>query len=209
MSPMVLQAEAPKDGNFISAGVLAYSTDPATNETVLLLGREFRGENELKYCPGEKWKSIGGTRDNDETTIQTASREFDEETGVDKETGKGGYGKNYILNRINPKLRIKHPRHASYIYLVEVDYKKISDFPTQRSELKQLAWVPAAVLYNAIDSAKKKHPGRFSDNMTKARCYAELPEQYTGEHRMLYPPLVDDLENDTLFRNALKVALAK
>ncbi|QDU11036.1 NUDIX hydrolase [Gimesia aquarii] len=201
----VVTAEEPKE--FKYAGVIAYSVDPDTRQLVVLLGKEHRGRRELKFCPGLKWKGIGGTRDGNETTVETASREFDQETGVDAKTGKGAYGRGFLLKpgQLNPELRIKHPRHKSYIYLVEVPYKKIGDFPDERDEVKQLAWVPASELYAAIDAVKKQHPGRFPDGMIKGRCFAQIPKNYVGEDRDLYPPLVDELEGDTLFRKKLKV----
>lgn len=58
-----------------SCYVVCVSIHPKTQERVILLGRESSG-----WYDGLKWTLIGGTLENEETPLECANREFQQET---------------------------------------------------------------------------------------------------------------------------------
>jgi translation initiation factor 2 beta subunit (eIF-2beta)/eIF-5 len=71
----------PVESVYKSAGILPYSYNPQTNDLVFLLGKEIRGgsKKQLKNVP--TWCEFGGKKEKtDRDSIDTASREFCEET---------------------------------------------------------------------------------------------------------------------------------
>ena len=63
----------------IGASVMPYAIDPTYNNMYLLLGREKNWKNP-NQAPKTHWGDFGGASDKHETSEQTASREFWEET---------------------------------------------------------------------------------------------------------------------------------
>ncbi len=175
-----------------SAGVLPYAFD-SNGIAWVLLGEEYRTDVKPN---GKRWKEFSGLVDpGDKGILDAAAREFTEET-------RKVYGEDmiYIKSCLKEENRIKHQKHDSYIYVVEIDYKPVSDFNSAPKDGEKLryVWVTVVDLLKVVDEAKKKYPELLDDGSGRlvARFHVELPLKYVSDkYRKLYPNTFDNIES--------------
>ncbi len=174
-----------------SAGVLPYAFD-SNGIALVLLGEEYRTDVKPN---GNRWKEFSGLVDPGESHRDAAAREFTEET-------RKVYGEDmiYIKSRLKKEYRIKHQKHDSYIYVVEINYKPVSDFNSAPKDGEKLryVWVTVVDLLKVVDEAKKKYPELLDDGSGRlvARFHVELPLKYVSDkYRKLYPNTFDNIES--------------
>ena len=98
--------------NFIGAGILIYAKRP-DGCIVFLLGKENKGTDTSR---NGLYSDFGGHRDNNENPIDTAYREFKEET-------MNAIGKNELILKILEKPRLLYVGDKNYHeYVIQLDY---------------------------------------------------------------------------------------
>lgn len=212
-----IAAVALKDFKFNGASVLPYTTWPTKTDDYFLLSREAWGNDK------GTWDAFGGSKDANEThPVQTASREFAEETMYDIFKPKAAL--DFItLSSGNTSTIIANMSKNFVIYLTKFDYQLIENFvksfyQTRSKLLKtkgngkllekdKIAWVEKANLASSIINAKRNANGRL---ITPIKVWANIVQPdgtQTAEQINLRPALVGSLQS--FFNNSNNYTLGK
>ena len=107
-----------------SSGILFYRKNATQNNVQILMGL-------IKNLDGPKWTTLGGRKENNETDVETALREFFEETGGIFDVMYKEKNMKEILNR-TMSILINNNRYR--LYVIDVDEFRLNEYMNDISE---------------------------------------------------------------------------
>ena len=173
-----------------AAGVWVFAKEPKTNSYQILMGEMMKNNpnKQETHIFDKTYSGFSGKSKPNETPIDTAVREFHEETfsifGTNDEV--------LALIATDTTHVLKNMGWAKYsvaTYVIEVEFSNkyidsFNQFRTSTSELQRLKWVPLGQIWDAIDTYKIKDTtkswGEYNSSENLSSLFKPLSELYSG-----------------------------